>query len=70
MERVAMLHKIPLKELYFKNRLAYGSIPKAGEELVIDKYINFKKRPAILTKSELAQQSIYLFEEEITISSL
>ena len=70
MENIAALHKIPLKELYFKNRMAYGAIPKVGEELVVDRYIHFKKRPATLKQKEANQHSTYLFEEEITISSL
>ena len=70
METVAEKFKLSTRELYFKNRLAYGSIPLVGETLVVDKYLHFKKIPKNVAMTSDLTQDNYLFEKEITISSL
>ncbi len=70
MPAVAAQFDMDVKELYFRNRLPYGAIPKAGEELAITKYIHFKKKPAIEDPAVQLFNEDYLFEETITISSL
>lgn len=67
---VAAQFNMDVKELYFRNRLPYGAIPKAGEQLAISKYIHFKKKPAIEDPAVSLFNEDYLFEETITISSL
>ena len=70
MSAVAAQHNMDVKELYFRNRLPYGAIPKAGEQLAITKYIHFKKKPATEDPAVQFFNEDYLFEETITISSL
>lgn len=69
MNSIASKYKMPLRDLYFKNRLAFGSQPKVGTVLAIEKYIHFGKRPEVDATAS-ANKDIYLFEETITISSL
>jgi len=69
MTDIASKYKMPIKDLYFKNRMAYGTQPKVGTVLTIEKYIHFKKKPDVASK-ESADKDVYLFEESITISSL
>lgn len=68
MEAIAMHFRMDIKELYFRNRLAYGSHPKSGEKIAVRKYIHFKSVPETMPTSVTEEE--YLFEETITISSL
>lgn len=68
MEAIAMHFRMDIKELYFRNRLAYGSHPKSGEKIAVRKYIHFNAVPETMSASVLEEE--YLFEETITISSL
>jgi len=70
MDAVATHFGMDVKELYFRNRLPYGAIPKVGEQLAIAKYIHFKHKPAIEDPEVQFLNEDYLFEETITISSL
>lgn len=70
MNAVAAQFDMDVKELYFRNRLPYGAIPKAGEQLAITKYIHFKKKPSVEDPTVQLFNEDYLFEETITISSL
>lgn len=70
MNAVAAQFDMDVKELYFRNRLPHGAIPKAGEQLAITKYIHFKKKPELEDPSVQLFNEDYLFEETITISSL
>jgi len=69
MSDIASKYKMPIKDLYFKNRMAYGTQPKVGTVLNIEKYIHFKKRPDVAAEVT-GDKEVYLFEESITISSL
>jgi len=69
MTAIAAKYKMPIRDLYFKNRLAYGTQPAVGTVLSIEKYINFGKRPGV-AKGQAGTKDVYLFEESITISSL
>ena len=70
MNAVATQFDMDVKELYFRNRLPYGAIPKVGQQLAITKYIHFKKKPELEDPSVQLFNEDYLFEETITISSL
>lgn len=70
MKDVAASHRLALKELYFRNRLPYGSQPKAGEEIAINHYIHFKDIPDVRDDQESLLDHDFLFEEVITITSL
>jgi len=70
MEDIARLHQLDLRELYFKNRMPFGSEPQAGETLRIYDYIHFKQRPRIkkpVTKKR--NTDLYPFEETIELAS-
>lgn len=69
MNSIAAKYKMPLKDLYFKNRLAFGTQPKVGTVLAIERYIHFGKRPEVVA-DQSDDKEVYLFEESITISSL
>ena len=69
MNSIAVKYKMPLKDLYFKNRLAFGTQPQVGTVLAIEKYIHFGKRPEVVA-DQSDDKEVYLFEESITISSL
>ncbi len=70
MKDIATHFKMSVKELYFRNRLAYGATPKAGEKLAVKKYIHFKDIPNTIDPSMQMKADDFLFEENITISSL
>ena len=69
MSDIASKYKMPLRDLYFKNRLAYGTTPKVGSVLHIEKHIHFGKRPEV-DIAGASPRDAYLFEERISISSL
>jgi len=66
---VAQHFKVPLKDLYFRNRLPYGSEPVEGSHISIHKYIHLKKTPDLKTSQESVSQD-FLWEETIVVSSL
>ena len=70
MEDIARLHNLELRELYFKNRMPFGSQPQVGEVLQLNEYLHFKRRPKIV-KSLVKKRSAdeFLFEETIEIAS-
>jgi hypothetical protein len=70
MEDIASHHNMDLRELYFKNRMPFGSQPQVGETIVLNEYLHFKRRPKIV-KSVVEKSSAdeYLFEESIEIAS-
>ena len=70
MEEVAQKYQMTTRELYFRNRIAFGTIPLPGESLVIDKYLHLKKIPRTVAATSSQLGDDYLFEEQITISSL
>ena len=70
MEKIANQFKIPVRDLYFKNRMAYGTTPIIGQQLVTDHYIHFMSIPKTIKTTDDQIHQHYLFEEEITISSL
>lgn len=68
MSDIALLYKMDVRELYFKNRIPYGSEPVVGTALQLEDYIQFKKRPR-LVQAKKERGMAYLFEEKIVISS-
>ena len=69
MNDIAAHFKMEVKELYFKNRLAYGARPRVGEQLAIRDYIHFSKKPRAIAPELMPDEEEYLFEETITLSS-
>jgi len=70
MTELAAQFSMPVKELYFRNRLPFGVTPKSGQKLAVSSYIHFGKEPATESQDVPLTDQDYLFEETITISSL
>lgn len=65
MASIARKHGLQTKSLYLKNRIPFNHEPLVGEEVKIEGYVHFSKRP----KSAPTDQSDdVLFEETIIIS--
>ena len=68
MTAVAKKFKMSVKELFFRNRMAYGSRPQIGQRLAIDHYIHFKPLPK--TTTEILDGEVedeYLWEQTISV---
>jgi len=67
MTDIASKYNMPLRDLYFKNRLAYGMQPAAGTILKIEKYVHFGKKAATESATTSSSNDRFIFTE---ISSL
>lgn len=67
MSAIAERYKMDVKELYFKNRMAYHTQPKTGERLAIGHYLHFGKTPKVANAADLAMEDDFLWEETVSV---
>ena len=71
MASIAESHDMATTDLYYQNRMPFGSEPAVGERLFIRGYLQFKKRPKLSKHitSKRSDGDHFLFEEVILFSA-
>lgn len=64
---IAEKYKMDIKELYFKNRMAYHTQPHTGQRLAIGHYINFGVTPVLASQSDITIEDEFLWEETVSV---
>jgi len=68
MASISEEYNIPLQRLYVQNRMPFGTEPKTGEVLALNKYIHLKNTPEYWDNSEESQKATTLWSETIVLA--
>ncbi len=68
MASISEEYNVPLQRLYVQNRMPFGTEPKTGEVLALNKYIHLKNTPEYWDNSEESQKATTLWSETIVLA--